>query len=91
MNISPDTHDLYIDHPYTGSRTLRNTINDPDYQQVNDNLLQVLIFFNIATWHKIVVCSFAIVNPGAIFFSLYMYVVTLFQAKQYGLSEQLPF
>jgi hypothetical protein len=32
------------------------------------------IFFNIATFCNIVVCSFAIVNPWAIFFSFYTYV-----------------
>ena len=82
MNIWPDTHDLYIVRPYTGSRIWRNTLNDPNSQQINDNLLQVKIFFNIATWHNIVVCSLAIVNPRAIFFSLYVPIGTLFQANQ---------
>jgi hypothetical protein len=71
VNICPDTHDFKIDHPYTGNKNLRNTLNDPDSQQVNNNLLQVKIFSNIDTSHNIV-CSFAIVNTGAIFFSLYM-------------------
>jgi len=66
---------------------LSYTLNDLNSQQVNDNVLQVKIFFNIATWHNIVVCSFAIVNPGVIFFSLYMCIPTgtLFQANQYHL------
>ena len=69
-------------------RLLLYTVNDTNSQQVNDNLLHVKIFVNIATWHNIVVCSFAIVNSGAIFFfSLYMYVPigTHFQAHQYHL------
>ena len=42
---------------------------------------------NQYNWNNIyiVVCSFAIVNPGSIFFSLYMYVPIgiLFHAHQY--------
>ena len=83
MNIWTDTHDFWVDHPYTGSRNLRNTVNDPNSQQLSDNLLNVKIFFNIATWHNIVVCSCVIVNPGSISFSSYMYFSTgtLFQAN----------
>ena len=89
MNTWPDTHGFWVDRPYTGSRHLRNTVNDINSQQVNDNLLHANIFINIATWHSIVVCSFAIVNPGSIFFSLYMYVPigTLFQASQFHLCR----
>jgi hypothetical protein len=71
---------------------LRNTLNDPDYQQVNDNWLQVKVFFNIASWHNIV-CSFAIVNPVAIFFLCTCMFPLAHSARQTGTiyAEQLPF
>jgi len=81
-------HVFWVDCPYTGSRHLRNMVNDINSLQVNENLLHVKIFVNIASWHNIVVCSFAIVNSGAIIFSLYMFVPsgTIFQANQFHLS-----
>ena len=50
-------------------------------------MLQVKILFNIATWHNIVACFLAIVNPGAISFSLYIYadIGTPFQETPYCL------
>jgi hypothetical protein len=93
MNIWPDNHDLYIDHPFTGNRTLRNTVNVPDSQRVNDNLLQVTVFLNIATWYNNVVCSFVIVNPGAISFPCTcMFPLAYISRQAIAIyAEQLPF
>ena len=50
-------------------------------------MLQVKILFNIATWHNIVACFLAIVNPGAICFPFYIYahIGTPFQENPYYL------